>query len=515
MLKFANFAQTTLVNSIASTDTTFAVASTSQFPPLGSGDQIVLALGESPTVELVRCVAISGSVLTVVRGQEGTSAVAWSAGTPVRLVVSAGVMGELYQRSGGLLTGDVIVAKTTPRVQLADQPTSATATIEHVGVVSNASDAIVRVDAVCPTRPTNPPPGHTQALRLQVGRQTTAHDGTVVEIYAGDGTSTQAHSLRGTGAVYLALPASGRVGVGTTTPVCSLDVAKTDALRVPVGGMATRPTSPVVGMLRYNSDLDRFEGYRGTGWGELGGGAGAITVTPQRRLDVVTLSTGSVVPADKTSLQLEYVAATATLTLVEVRIDVTGTNGATVTLPTATQGAAVGQNYWIRNASNGVLTINAPAGSTINGASFVTVPWHDGVVSLDVSSITGSNVVWTAYGDTADGVTLPAATVLGSLVLRGEVSGGRTKVGPTISANTTLDTVADVNVIRHVVASGVTVTVPAEFRGRVDLWFEAAGTLVLTSGPTHNISAGQRVIVDVHQVGSSVYRAVYPLTALT
>ncbi len=49
----------------------------------------------------------------------------------------------------------------------------------------------------------------------------------------------------------------------------------TNSLNLPVGTTAQRDSSPAVGMFRYNSTLNVFEGYKNTGWGEIGGGAGA------------------------------------------------------------------------------------------------------------------------------------------------------------------------------------------------------------------------------------------------
>jgi len=46
----------------------------------------------------------------------------------------------------------------------------------------------------------------------------------------------------------------------------------TDAVTLPVGTEAQRPTA-VKGMFRFNDDLDAFEGYNGTEWGSVGGGA--------------------------------------------------------------------------------------------------------------------------------------------------------------------------------------------------------------------------------------------------
>ena len=49
----------------------------------------------------------------------------------------------------------------------------------------------------------------------------------------------------------------------------------TNSLNLPVGTTAQRDGSPAVGMLRYNSTENQFEGYKNTGWGEIGGGSGS------------------------------------------------------------------------------------------------------------------------------------------------------------------------------------------------------------------------------------------------
>lgn len=46
----------------------------------------------------------------------------------------------------------------------------------------------------------------------------------------------------------------------------------TDAITVPVGTTAQRPT-PATGHLRFNSTSNSFEGYNGTAWASVGGGA--------------------------------------------------------------------------------------------------------------------------------------------------------------------------------------------------------------------------------------------------
>lgn len=46
----------------------------------------------------------------------------------------------------------------------------------------------------------------------------------------------------------------------------------TGAVGLPTGTTAQRPGTPDAGLIRYNSDTQKFEGYTNT-WGSLGGGA--------------------------------------------------------------------------------------------------------------------------------------------------------------------------------------------------------------------------------------------------
>ena len=46
----------------------------------------------------------------------------------------------------------------------------------------------------------------------------------------------------------------------------------TGAAQIPVGGTGARPTA-ATGLFRFNSDLNTFEGYNGSSWGSVGGGA--------------------------------------------------------------------------------------------------------------------------------------------------------------------------------------------------------------------------------------------------
>ena len=97
------------------------------------------------------------------------------------------------------------------------------------------------------------------------------------------GADQLAISTGGTGWVFV--DSSGRVGLGTNSPTTTLSVNGTAAfagnvflsstgfLDLPAGTTAERPGSPTSGMVRFNTTLITFEGYDGTAWGAIGGGA--------------------------------------------------------------------------------------------------------------------------------------------------------------------------------------------------------------------------------------------------
>jgi acyl-CoA synthetase (AMP-forming)/AMP-acid ligase II len=49
-----------------------------------------------------------------------------------------------------------------------------------------------------------------------------------------------------------------------------VDINSTQSIKVPVGDNAARPTSPTVGMIRFNTELSRYEGFDGSLWIQMG-----------------------------------------------------------------------------------------------------------------------------------------------------------------------------------------------------------------------------------------------------
>jgi hypothetical protein len=60
--------------------------------------------------------------------------------------------------------------------------------------------------------------------------------------------------------------------IGVLTAYGDSSFTSTGAVKIPVGTTAQRPAG-ADGKIRFNSDTDKFEGYDGTAWGQLGGGA--------------------------------------------------------------------------------------------------------------------------------------------------------------------------------------------------------------------------------------------------
>lgn len=154
----------------------------------------------------------------------------------------------------------------------------------------------------------------TDAANTFTGIQTMTSPAITTPAFSG--TSTGTYTLGGTltlGAATLSGTISGggnqinNVVIGTTTPLAGSftvmsassdsSFTSTGAVTIPVGTTAQQPAG-AVGKIRYNSTLTRYEGYKGTNWLPLGGGAtGASTddVFYENSLIVTTsytLSTG-------------------------------------------------------------------------------------------------------------------------------------------------------------------------------------------------------------------------------
>lgn len=123
----------------------------------------------------------------------------------------------------------------------------------------------------------------------------------------------------------------GRLGVGKAVPEYKVDINSTDAIRIPIGTTAQRPTG-AAGAIRYNTTLGVYEGHNGTDWNSfaLGGsdtnfGITDVTFTGNRAHDLAgfNLNIGSTAHADNFSID-------GTLGIVGIQTDTYSTDGETM-----------------------------------------------------------------------------------------------------------------------------------------------------------------------------------------
>ena len=87
--------------------------------------------------------------------------------------------------------------------------------------------------------------------------------------------------IEGNGRISDSLYIGNKIGINNETPLVSLEINATDSIKIPVGTSDERPTEGLAeganlslhrGYIRFNSDLEQFEGFgAGNTWGSLGG----------------------------------------------------------------------------------------------------------------------------------------------------------------------------------------------------------------------------------------------------
>lgn len=101
---YANNFSTTLNGAITDVATTMTLTSVTGFPAVGSGDTAQVTITDGTNTEVVTATAISGSDVTITRGQEGTSGTAFADGDTVEI------------RATALSFTDVLAGDATPAI---------------------------------------------------------------------------------------------------------------------------------------------------------------------------------------------------------------------------------------------------------------------------------------------------------------------------------------------------------------------------------------------------------------
>lgn len=111
---------------------------------------------------------------------------------------------------------------------------------------------------------------YLNGVKLVAGTDFTAADGNYVTLtdaaLSGDVVEIVSFKPRGLSDGYTKAEANAKY-------VNITDSTFTKSAEVPTGTTAQRPTSPSTGMFRFNTSLQSFEGYNGSVWGSVGGGA--------------------------------------------------------------------------------------------------------------------------------------------------------------------------------------------------------------------------------------------------
>lgn len=105
---FANNAATTLASSINAVQTSISVTSGAGalFPnPTGTEFFYATLVDASNNIEIIKVTARAGDAFTCVRGQEGTTARAYTAGDKVELRVTADGLNSKFDKEGGAING--------------------------------------------------------------------------------------------------------------------------------------------------------------------------------------------------------------------------------------------------------------------------------------------------------------------------------------------------------------------------------------------------------------------------
>ncbi len=142
MQKFENNWQSTLLAGISAAATSAQVlAGDAAKLSLSGADYYVMTLEAAGAREIVHVTAVSGQTLTLLRGQEGTAAQAWSTGTSIEMRVTAAALTRHEQAAGGGAT-NLSVTRTATTVTVAsstgDDAALPEATGTQAGVLSAA-----------------------------------------------------------------------------------------------------------------------------------------------------------------------------------------------------------------------------------------------------------------------------------------------------------------------------------------------------------------------------------------
>ena len=259
-----------------------------------------------------------------------------------------------------------------------------------------------------------------------------------------DSSGTIRFAKTGRLGITAAITQNGKLGVNTSSPAVSLDINATDAIALPAGNTAARPSSPAAGMFRYNTDDDQFEGYT-TEWGAIAGGGGSGEIVKETfngtGSQASFVLSDSIADIDNINVYVNgvyqypsnYTVSGNTVTFVSGSIPASGTGNVhvrhNVTAPTLTEGAAFSTSGALTG--DGSTTTFALGGSP-RSSDHVMVFLEGVYQEKENYSISGSNITFNTpppngYSIEAKYVTgVLDLTSVGEVTLREYVGDGNT-----------------------------------------------------------------------------------------
>ena len=149
-MQFANNAVTTLASGITAIATSMTVTSAVAFPTLTGAQYFYCTLIDAATgliIEIVKVTAVTGSVFTIVRGQDGTTASAYLTGDKVELRLVRAELNDFPKLDeDNTFTGNITVATLIPTSSTVPTNGVYLPTANSVGFATN-STAIARFDS--------------------------------------------------------------------------------------------------------------------------------------------------------------------------------------------------------------------------------------------------------------------------------------------------------------------------------------------------------------------------------
>jgi len=136
--------------------------------------------------------------------------------------------------------------------------------------------------------------------------------------------------------------ANSRFGVNTATPAVTASFVGTDAMLIPNGTTAQRPTG-AAGYLRFNSSTTQFEGYNGTTWSSVGGAAISNDTTTSTNIYPLSAAatSGTALTVYTSDAKFLYKPSTGELQASEV----TASNGLFLNATTVAASYTIGTGY--------------------------------------------------------------------------------------------------------------------------------------------------------------------------